>query len=186
MEYSGSRVPDAESVKVMLSLIITFYLTKTENRTKKLKRNSHTIALSKGTIFVKKTLIFYKKILTSAKLRGRWYYKVYFLKLNMCEYLRAKFEVSSMILTSFRQEGGEEFNPPPIPPRTHTLSPQNEPLKSPPRLGLKSRLNYQYKRKNSEERNKFIAFFWCELNVVFKTLFVIKRVINKKQTYDKA
>ena len=139
MEYSGSRVPDAESVKVMLSLIITFYLTKTEHRTKKLKHNSHTIALSKGTNFVKKTLIFYEKILTSAKLRGFWYYKVYFLKLDMCEYLRAKFEVSSMILTSFRQEGGgEEFNAPPIPLRTHTLSPQNKPLKSPPRLGLKS------------------------------------------------
>ena len=130
MEYSGSRVPDAESVKVMLSLIITFYLTKTENRTKKLKHNSHTIALSKGTIFVKKTLIFYKKILTSAKLRGRWYYKVYFLKLNMCEYLRAKFEVSSMILTSFRQEGGEEVNPPPIPPpHTHTLTSKRTPKK---------------------------------------------------------
>ena len=130
MEYSGSRVPDAESVKVMLSLIITFYLTKTENRTKKLKHNSHTIALSKGTIFVKKTLIFYKKILTSAKLRGRWYYKVYFLKLNMCEYLRAKFEVSSMILTSFRQEGGEEFNPPPIPPpHTYTLTSKRTPKK---------------------------------------------------------
>ena len=40
-------------------------------------------------------------------------------------YLRAKFEVSSIILTSFRQ--GVILPSPP---------PQNEPLKSPPRLGL--------------------------------------------------
>ena len=49
-------------------------------------------------------------------------------------YLHAKFEVSSIILTSFRQGGvggGVIFAPPPPPPL-----PQNEPLKSPPRLGL--------------------------------------------------
>ena len=43
----------------------------------------------------------------------------------MCMYLRAKFEVSSIILTSFRQGGG--IISPPLPP-------QNEPLKSPSRL----------------------------------------------------
>ena len=32
--------------------------------------------------------------------------KVYFLKLHMRVYLRAKFEVSSIILTSFIQGGG--------------------------------------------------------------------------------
>ena len=48
-------------------------------------------------------------MLTPAKLRGPWYLKVYFLKLKMDVYLRAKFEVSSIIITSFRQrmdEGG--------------------------------------------------------------------------------
>ena len=44
-------------------------------------------------------------------------------------YLRATFEVSSIILTSFRQGGGGVILPPP---------PQNEPLKSPPRLGLRA------------------------------------------------
>ena len=34
---------------------------------------------------------------------------VYFLKLNMGVYLRAKFDVSSIILTSFRQGGGGNF-----------------------------------------------------------------------------
>ena len=41
-------------------------------------------------------------------------------------YLRAKFEVSSLILTSFKQEGGSNFITPLLPP-------QNEPLKNPPR-----------------------------------------------------
>ena len=44
-------------------------------------------------------------------------------------YLQTKFEVCSIILTSFRQGGGN-FTPPP------SLPPQNEPLNSPPRLGL--------------------------------------------------
>ena len=48
------------------------------------------------------------------------------MKLNMCVYLRAKFQVSSLILTSFRQGEGN-FTPSP---------PQNETLKSPPKLGL--------------------------------------------------
>ena len=47
-------------------------------------------------------------------------------------YLRAKFKVSSIILTSFRLGEGGNFNFPPL--LTHT--PQNEPLKSPHRLGL--------------------------------------------------
>ena len=32
---SGSRIPDAQSVKIIFSLIVAFYLRKTENRTKK-------------------------------------------------------------------------------------------------------------------------------------------------------
>ena len=60
-------------------------------------------------------------------------------------YLRAKFEVSSIILTSFRQ--GVILPPPPIP--------QNEPLKSPPRLGFKFLRNANYGNKISKyvERN---------------------------------
>ena len=33
LEQSGGRIPDAESPKVMFSVIVTFCLTKTENRT---------------------------------------------------------------------------------------------------------------------------------------------------------
>ena len=35
LKQSGSRIPDAWSVKLTFSLIVIFYLTKTENRNKK-------------------------------------------------------------------------------------------------------------------------------------------------------
>ena len=35
LEYSGSENPDVWSVKLTFSLIVSFYLTKAENRTKK-------------------------------------------------------------------------------------------------------------------------------------------------------
>ena len=43
-------------------------------------------------------------------------------------YLRVKFQVSSIILTGFRQDGGNFTSP---------LPPQNEPLTRPPTLGLR-------------------------------------------------
>ena len=49
----------------------------------------------------------------------------------MCVYVHAKYEVSSTILTSFRQGVGDGNSPIPPPP------PQNEPLK---RLGSKAQL----------------------------------------------
>ena len=57
-------------------------------------------------------------MLTSTKLRKPRYYKVYFLRLRIGVYLHAKFKVSSIIPTSFRQEGGGigwgggDFTPP--------------------------------------------------------------------------
>ena len=47
-------------------------------------------------------VLFLPKILTSAKLREPWCWNVYFLKLRICLYLCTKFQVSSIILTSFR------------------------------------------------------------------------------------
>ena len=49
-------------------------------------------------------------------------------------YLRAKFQVSSIIL-------------PPLPPPPRTPPSQNEPLKSPPRLGLKNNFKFKYARE---------------------------------------
>ena len=48
---------------------------------------------------------------------------VFLTRPSLCLYLRAKFQVSSIILASFRQE--VNFTTPPPPP------PQNEPVKSP-------------------------------------------------------
>ena len=53
---------------------------------------------------------------------------MYFLKLQICMYLRTEFQVSSIIVTSFRQGDGGNF----------TKKPSS--LKSPPRLGLPSSL----------------------------------------------
>ena len=42
LEQSESQIPDAETVKIMFFLIVTFDLTKTENRTKiSLRQLSH-------------------------------------------------------------------------------------------------------------------------------------------------
>ena len=54
------------------------------------------------------------------------------MKLRLCVHLRAKFRVSSIVLTTFRQ--GVILPPPP--------QPQNEPLESPLRLELNTLLNY--------------------------------------------
>ena len=125
-----------------------FYLTKTENRTKKsLTQFSHfeqrLYFLSKGYIFVKKCW-FFAKIADISKLKRALYWKVCFRKLHMCVYVRTKFQVSSIILTSFRE--GEFYHPPP----PHPPPPQNGPLRSPSGLGLK-------------------AYFWY-LNTLFYTV----------------
>ena len=48
--------------------------------------------MSKGNIFAKKM---------------DFYLKVYFLKLHICTCLRTKFQIWSIILTSFRQDEGD-------------------------------------------------------------------------------
>ena len=72
-------------------------------------------------------LILCKKMLTSAKFRGPWYQKMYFLKLNMCVCLHTKFQVSSKYTDTHKHTLTH----------THTHTPQNEPLKSPHSLRLK-------------------------------------------------
>ena len=54
-QFGAIRKPDSGrmSIKLIFSSIVTFYLTKTENRTK-ISLKYYTISLSKGTIFVRK------------------------------------------------------------------------------------------------------------------------------------
>ena len=89
-------------------------------------------------LFWPKNANFCKNMVVSAKLRGAWNQKVCFLKLHMCMYLRAKFEISRLILTSFdRRKGSFPPTPYPQPP------PQNESQKNPPRLGYKNGIGKQ-------------------------------------------
>ena len=69
LEQSGSRIPDAESVKLRFSSIVIFYLTKTENRTKKSFNTALIILLSVKVLFLPKNSDFLQKMLTSAELR---------------------------------------------------------------------------------------------------------------------
>ena len=118
LEQSGSPIPNMWSLKPFISrLSFIFYLSKSGSRTKK-------YLTQYSTHFFKWRYYFCQKMLTSPKLKRSFSRKVYFLKPNTCLYIRPKFQVSSQILISFRQ--GFLTQPPP----------QNEPLKSPPRLGL--------------------------------------------------
>ena len=83
----------------------------------------------------------------------------------MCVYLRTKFQVSSIILTSFRQRGGVILHPAP---------PLNKSVKSPPRLGLtmvtkntkrQSQIckNQKQKQANKQAKKSF-QYLLCQLN----------------------
>ena len=54
-------MPDAWSVILIFSLIVTLYLTNNANRTKNLKHSPRIDALSKGTIFAKRNIDFLRK-----------------------------------------------------------------------------------------------------------------------------
>ena len=96
---------------------------KTQQRQKKLKLTS---CLQIVTSF--SFLLFMANLEQSeSQILDAWFCKTYiFIKLHMSVYLRTKFQVSSTILTSFRQRWGVHF---PLPP-------QNKPLKRSPRSGL--------------------------------------------------
>ena len=101
LEQSGSRIPDAWSINLTFAFITTFYLTKAETRTK--------ISLTQLSYYCEWRYIFLKKCWPFAKnadisyIKGSWHYEVYSLKLCVC--LPTKCQVSSIILTRFRQEG---------------------------------------------------------------------------------
>ena len=124
LEEFRCRISDTWSVKLIFSLIVTFYLTKTEKRTKKsLTQRSHH-CFEYRYYFGQKTLISWKK--ENADIRSL-VTKRYIFWNYICVYLRAKFEVSSALATSFRL--GEIILPPP---------PTSKALERPPRLGLTS------------------------------------------------
>ena len=84
-EHSGSRIPNAQSVKLRFFLIATIFLQKLETELKNLKHSSQIIALSKGFIFAKITLIILQKTLTSAITCPLFLLQVYF-NVNLLNY----------------------------------------------------------------------------------------------------
>ena len=79
-------------------------------------------------------------------------------------YLGAKCEVSSMVLTSFRQGGA--LTQPPTPP-------QNEPLKSPPRLGLNYLSNFWRSRNLSLIKYQIELDLYCSKDCTKSEKFAI-------------
>ena len=61
LEQSGSWIPDAWSVKPKFSLIVTFYLTKTENRSEK-SNTALILLLSVKVLFLPKNADFLQKM----------------------------------------------------------------------------------------------------------------------------
>ena len=93
-EQSGSRIPDSQPVKLIFSLIVTFYLTKTENSAS---------TLSKGTILAKSTFSFQKNPYIG-KIKRALVLKSIFSETTYGRVLTCQIQHSSIILTSFRQE----------------------------------------------------------------------------------
>ena len=105
----------------------------------------------KVLFLAKKNAIFCKKMLTLAKLKRSWCYKVNFLNLHIGVYFCTRFQVSSIILTSFRQagEGGLQTT------------------KKPPKLGLIS-------KANAKHLNIFeIIFSWKWLTFIVFAVSII-------------
>ena len=86
MKQFEEWIRDSCSVTLTFLLIITFYLTKTENKTNK--------PLTQLLYYCQMVLVL----------------KVYFLKLHLCVYLRMKFKICSVILMTFRQQGVKAKN----------------------------------------------------------------------------
>ena len=110
----------------------------------------------------------------------------------MSVYLRVKFQVSGITLTSFRQGGN--FTPPPFPPRTTS---KQKPLKIPSRLGLiqvdvdlfVSRFCHQIPRYMSWQPHPHAYMIdpfqinWAHLKVyALQSFAIIGRVLAKAMT----
>ena len=85
----------------------------------------------------------------------------------MSVYLRAKFGVSSIILTSSRQMGGGGGVILPTPP------PQNEPLKSPSRLGLRI-MNFQSSHSHSSPLFRSNHILKLEDKILIENIVFVK------------
>ena len=132
LEQSGNQMLGVQCVKLTFLLIATFYLTKTENRTKKSLTKTENNSKKSLTplshycfeycpIFAKKCRFFTKKVMTSAKLRRSWQKKVFFQNLQRC--------VLTYQMSSFQHNSNEFrlFHPLPPSPSHLKINPPKEP-----------------------------------------------------------
>ena len=104
-QFGAYRKPDSGRIVCITYIFINsnFLSHKNWKQNYKISCTALTLLLWVKVPFLpKKCWFFAKKMLASAKLKGSWYWKVYFLKLNMYVNLRTKLQVSSIILTCFR------------------------------------------------------------------------------------
>ena len=73
LELSRSRIPDAEPIKSIFSLKVTFYLRKLKTELKQIYNATLTLLLWVKILFLPKNANFWQKMLTSAKLKEPWY-----------------------------------------------------------------------------------------------------------------
>ena len=80
LEHSGSRITKTESIKLMFSLIVTFYLTKASKRTKtSLTQLSH-YRFELRYYFRQRSIDFFSKIADISKIKKVLVLKVVFSK----------------------------------------------------------------------------------------------------------
>ena len=109
-QYGAIRKPDSGRIVSKTYIFINSNLLSYKNwkQNWKISNTALTVLLWVKVLFLSKKnavfLFFWKKMLTSAKLRMPWNLKVYFLKQQINMYFRNKFQVSSVILLNFRQE----------------------------------------------------------------------------------
>ena len=134
-------------------------------------------------LFLPKNADFLQKTADITKIKRALVLKGIFLKLHMGMLLCTKFQVSSIILTSFRQRGNFTSSPP---THTHTHIPQNEHLKSPARLGLIPQSNFAcQKRKRitatldqeskSAEVHCYLKFFYASEDATQRKFLRLKK-----------
>ena len=105
-QIGATRKPDSGQIVCKTYIFVKSNLLSYKNwkQNEKIFNTALTLLLSVKVLFLPKMTIFLqRKMLISTKSRGPQSLTVWFLKLNMCVYLPPKFQVSSIILTSFIQ-----------------------------------------------------------------------------------
>ena len=157
LEQSGSQIQDAQSLRLMFSLTVTIYLTKSENRDRKISNTALELFFEVRVLFWPKNVDFLQtnsdiRIKRALALKGIFSETAYV-------YVR-KCQISSFQDSSNKFQTRDGSLPPSSPP-------QNKPLKSPLRLQLirVPKVRFRIFDKLKDEIQKFITRFCFCLNI---------------------